>query len=110
MKELVYDYTCGYGMQKLAPYACKYSSNERLAIELITQDGEPWSTLTVNLPGTSDLLDDDCAYIDTNNCSGAIDYIKKNKLGEVLPIVGYSGYCTYPCVKFDLSKLNKMPE
>jgi len=78
-----------------------YGSN--LAINLITEDGEPFATLTKNcaewtLPG-------DKAFVDTNNCPWAEKFISDNKLGKPTGIKAASGYCTYPQYRFDVEKL-----
>lgn len=84
----------------------KYGENGNLAIQLYCNDDgymEPWSTMTTNL---SVKLPADCAYIDTNNNGYEIvDWIIKNEFGVPTGEVRQSGYCVYPLVKFDLSKL-----
>ena len=53
------------------------------------------------------LVEENKAYVDTNNCPWAEDFIEKNGLGKFLGIYGNSGYCTYPLYEFDLGKLRE---
>lgn len=47
------------------------------------------------------------AYIDTNNCPWAVEFIEKEGLGKRTGRMGRSGYCTYPVVKFDMEKVKE---
>ena len=76
--------------------------NKRLAIEINCEDGEPFATLTVNLPDEPEPKANQ-AYVDTNNCPWAMDFIKENNLGRDTGAVGFSGYCVYPLVEFNVS-------
>ena len=62
----------------------------------------PFATLTVNL-GMK--LGENEAFVDTNNCPWAEEFIEKYGLGEPTGELGFSGYCVYPAYKFDLSKI-----
>jgi len=93
----------------------KYQSNNRLAVQLVTAKA-PWSefaTITVNLPtvpeellkmwfGTnmSDL--NTLAFVDTNNCPWAEEFLKDNNIAEDTRISMPSGFCNYPLYKFNL--------
>lgn len=66
------------------------------------QDG-PIATITVCLCDKS--LGENEAYIDTNNCPWAMDFIKEYKLGTPTGRTGRSGFCEYPVVKFDTLQL-----
>ena len=90
---------------KVAAYRATYRNNGNLAIRLMTYEGEPWATLTVNLDRK---LQEDLAYVDTNNCPWAEEFIEKYKLGEHTGSYGNSGYCIYPLYKFDPTKLGDM--
>ena len=70
--------------------------NGNLAIAIELEDGEPFATLTVNI----DILMPDYAFVDTNNCPWAEEFIKENNLGEFTGTVRKSGYCSYPLYKF----------
>lgn len=75
----------------------RYSNNGNLAIKLTCEDGEPFATLTVNL---NTKLDEDLAYVDTNNVPNAEQFIKENDLGEFTGVYGFSGFCQYPLYRF----------
>lgn len=84
------------------PYRKKYAYKNNLAIYLETDDGEPYAQLTVNL-GTK--LGKDLAFVDTNNCPWAEEFIKTYELGEPMGAYGSSGFCTYPLYRFRLDKI-----
>lgn len=88
---------------KVFLYADRYANNDRLAILLIDEDGEDFGDLTVNL--VREHCPEGCAFVDTNNCPWAEEFINKNHLGEFLGTYGYSGYCSYPLYKFDMKKI-----
>lgn len=70
-----------------------YASNGNLAVEVLCTNGEPWSTLTVNLGGP---LPADMAFIDSNNNSAElIEACEKAGYIKPSPIVENSGFCTY---------------
>ena len=83
----------------------KYGTNNSLAISLWCDEG-PFARLTVNLPGAKPPIP--YAYVDTNNCPWAVEFIKKYKLGEDTDMLGHSGYCSYPLYKFDLERLQQI--
>lgn len=88
---------------KVYAYVGEYVTTKNVAIELITEDGEPFATLTVNI----EPLEEGFACIDVNNCSGALDLIKKYKLGKFTNDYCYSGYCKYPIFKLNMDNINK---
>lgn len=70
---------------------------------------EPWCTVTVNLVHSRPLKPNE-AYVDMPNIGDSqfLDWLKMNGLiadfgGEY----GYSGYCKYPLVQFNLEELKK---
>jgi hypothetical protein len=84
-----------------------YANNDSLAICMTCGlDNEPYGVLTVNLedfPCTGD-----CAFVDTNNFGDVIiDWIVQNDLGELTGRIGFSGYCVYPEVRFNLNKIKE---
>lgn len=87
------------------PTVNKYQSNGTLAISLITDSGEPFANLTVNIMDTMIWGNDTTAFVDVNNCEWAENFIAKNELGEYMGIIGRSGFCTYPLYKFDIEKI-----
>ena len=81
----------------------KYSRNNNTAISLDCNEGK-FATITVNF---NENLDEDMAYLDTNNCSWVEDIMKKYCLGE--PTVKYKqrGFCIYPLYKLDLKAIKE---
>ena len=82
-----------------------YKSNGNLAIQMYEEeDGGPFpfATLTVNLDKK---LPEDVAFVDTNNCPWAEEFIEENGLGHPTGRMGQSGRCFYPQYRFDLSKI-----
>jgi len=45
------------------------------------------------------------SYIDENNCPWAMDFIETYNLGWATGNVGFSGYCMYPVVEWNLEEL-----
>ena len=79
----------------------RYAYGDNLFMQLWVE-GEPYATLTVNLPET---LPYNEAYVDVNNFPEAEDFIKRNKIGTFTGRFGASGFCKYPLYKFDLDKI-----
>ena len=93
---------------KLYPIIRTYQKGGRLAIELVDEQYELYTYLTVNLQHEmSKDNDKSLAFVDTNNNRWAERYIEKHSLGTKTGFYGLSGYCIYPEYRFDLSKLNK---
>lgn len=85
-----------------------YQSNDSLAIILRdAHTGEPFATLTVNLPDGA-FGDKHYAFVDTNNCPWAEEFIKENELGEPTGLLGHSGYCEYPLYEFYIDKIEEL--
>ncbi len=78
----------------------RYTVNNRLAIELWTDEGEAFAHMTVNLPGAK--CPEGCAYLDTNNLPGVEEFVRENDLAEMTGIFAQSGFCTYPLYRFNL--------
>lgn len=75
-----------------------YTSNGNLAIQLLEIYTDiSFATLTVNL---EEKLPHDLAYLDTNNCPWAVDFVRDNNLGQFTGIYGQSGFCRYPLYRF----------
>lgn len=88
----------------------QYSSNNRIAIELLYFDFSvrgflPYATLTVNIPNAK-LSSKNCVFLDTNNCQFAerllIDTLHVAKRTNHLAT---SGFCVYPEVELNANKL-----
>jgi hypothetical protein len=76
--------------------------NGNLAIQMEEMDHSPFARLTVNL---LDKLPDSQAYVDTNNCPWAVEFISENGLGRDTGETKASGFCVYQLYEFDLEKL-----
>lgn len=83
----------------------RYQADNSVAIQVWNQQDGPIATLTVCLCDRR--LDDGEAYINTNNCPWAVEFIEKEGLGKRTGSMGHSGYCTYPVVKFDMVKVRE---
>ena len=83
----------------------KYHNNT-LAISLVTDKGEPYADLTVNLADSRIWANDTTAFVDTNNCPWAEQFIVNNGLGTPMGIISRSGFCTYPLYKFNVEKFS----
>lgn len=82
-----------------------YNGNLAISVDYYDIDFHAWmpfATLTVNLD--FEYLENDEAYIDTNNCEWAEEFIRENELGTLTDDVARSGFCVYPKYKFDLTK------
>lgn len=82
-----------------------YTYGNKLAVILTTVNGEPYATITVNLPDSYRLEDKNCAFVDTNNCPWAERFICENDLGEFTGWYGFSGFCSYPMYRFNTDKI-----
>jgi cellulose synthase/poly-beta-1,6-N-acetylglucosamine synthase-like glycosyltransferase len=84
----------------------KYVYNDTLAIIIQCSDGDVYGNLTVNIDDK--LSGKNCAFIDTNNLGETIlDWIVRNKLGEPTGVIGFSGFCAYPEVRFNMEEVKK---
>lgn len=83
----------------------RYFMDDSIAVDVQNDEDGPIARLTVCLVDKT--LGENEAYIDTNNCSWAVDFIEENCLGEKTGRSRESGYCTYPVVKFDAGQLKK---
>lgn len=95
-----------YGTYNVVALRSTYYNNNSLAVLLRTEDGEPFCNLTVNI--MDGVAEGEYQYVDTNNCPWALDFIESNNLGYSTGIVGYSGYCEYPLVKFNLENIREV--
>lgn len=77
-----------------------------MAVCAYLRNGEPWSDLTVNIPGT--MTPDGMAFIDTNNNPWAEAFLVENGLAKPTGVTGRSGYCSYPLYSFDMSKFKNL--
>ena len=73
--------------------ASRYMDNDVLYLGLMTNEGTPYTNLTVNLNG---IIDNNCSYVDTNNNKWAETFLKTNKIATPTGRVASSGFCLYP--------------
>ena len=83
-----------------------YVQGHGLYIGLDEEGGYPLTDLTVNLPGSR--LKQGQAYINHEMSEDFLCFIEQNHLGTVLPQHGFSGYCSYKAVDFDLDRLAEL--
>ena len=107
-KKLVYD--SGAQPEEVFLRVSGYLDRNRLYVGIYqTEYGYPelFSDLTVNLHHAP-LNGVNEAYIDHNFSKEHLRFIRKYKLGRVLPETVASGYCTFQKVAFDLKKLAEL--
>ena len=83
----------------------RYRYDNSTAVQLWNYTDGPIARLTVCLDDKS--LDEDEAYLDTNNLPEAVDFVKEYGLGELTGDFRRSGWCVYPKVKFNMDELEK---
>lgn len=109
VKTLGFDWE--FGHEELALEVASYANNGCLYIGLHnkTEEGfEQFGDLTVNLPMSSMIPPEpNEAYIDNFSSKEKLRFIKAHKLGVVLPEIGFSGYCAYAKVAFDMERLRE---
>lgn len=81
----------------------KYQADNSIAVEIWSCEEGPIARLTVCLDDKS--LGKDEAYVDTNNCPWAIDFLKEYGFAEETGKTKASGYCIYPMMKFNRDKM-----
>lgn len=109
IKTLGFDWE--FGHEELVLEVSSYANNGCLYIGLHnkTEEGfDQFGNLTVNLPMSSMIPPEpNEAYIDHFLSKENLRFIKKHKLGVVLPEIGFSGYCAYAKVAFDMERLRE---
>lgn len=109
IRTLSYDWE--FGHKDLVIKVDAYRDRNRLYIGLYYVQGsdlEDFGDLTVNLPFENVEVNE--AFINDFACKEKLEFIRKHKLGSVLPEHGYSGYCQYAKVAFDLERLAELDE
>ncbi|MCD7957390.1 MAG: DUF4313 domain-containing protein [Lachnospiraceae bacterium] len=108
-KTLEFDWQ--FGQEEVSLRVASYLNNNSIYVGLIcrTEYGsEPFGDMTINLPVSDTvLLKPNEAYINGDMSESLLAFIQKNKLGTVLPEVGYSGYGQYAKVAFDMERLKE---
>lgn len=102
------EYEWEYGNVEIALHVGKYLYGG-LYIEMLCREDGNWETfsdLTKNIPGY--VLEENEAYITHDFSDSKLKFIKKHKLGTVMPDYARSGFCTYHKVAFDLKRLAEL--
>lgn len=81
----------------------RYIADDSPAILLWSIFDGPIARITVCLDDKELLTNE--AYVDTNNCPWAPDWITANGFGKATGKTRQSGYCTYPSFLFDMDRL-----
>lgn len=108
MKTLPFDWE--FGQEEVALVVSSYADNGSLYVGLYCkeEDGfEPFGDLTVNLRENNLKGRSNAAFIDHDFSRDKLRFIKLHKLGTVLPEKGYSGFCEFSRVAFDLERLKE---
>lgn len=108
MKTLPFDWE--FGQEEVALVVSSYADNGSLHVGLYCkeEDGfEPFGDLTVNLRENNLKGRSNAAFIDHDFSRDKLRFIKLHKLGTVLPEKGYSGFCEFSRVAFDLERLKE---
>ena len=91
-----------FGDEKLTIKLSKYY-NGNTAIQLYTESGEPFVTLTVNI---CDMPKDEVC-LDVNNFPDGIELMKKYELGIFTGNYVPSGFCSYPVFYLNMNNVKK---
>lgn len=96
-----------YGEYEVSIETARYV-NGNLAIQLYDkEDGCPFASVTTNL---DTILAENWAFIDTNNCPWAEDFLTEYDLGKPTGYAMPSGFCIYPIWEIDIDKLENCEE
>ena len=82
-----------------------YIADDSLAIEIVNDTDGCIARITVCLNQKG--IGEDCAFVDTNNCPWAEDFIEAYGLGTYTGESRISGFCTYPLYRFNMEELKK---
>lgn len=102
----IYTVSTPYGDEHIYIKEHRYVNGNLALQAYCAEDGTPYARLTVNLPDGVSVPHTALAYIDTNNCPWASDFLIKNGLGVPFGIFGYSGFCSYPLFEILLQKID----
>ena len=94
----------------------QYNSNNTLAVEMVLVNSkgkmtEPWNMLTTNINDSDILASETNAFVDTNNNGNEIiGWLEENGIAQRTGMYGFSGWRSYPLVRFNEQALKEMPE
>lgn len=89
----------------------RYVDGNGIYIGLLTYNDEyefyePWCDITVNIPYSAKLKENEC-FVDTNNCEGIDEWLVENNIAYYTGKFGSSGYCRYPIMVFNMNKVKE---
>ena len=89
----------------------RYVEGNGIYIEMLTYNNEyefyePWCDITVNIPYSAKLKENEC-FVDTNNCEGIDRWLFENGIAKYTGRSGSSGFCRYPIMVFDMDKVKE---
>ena len=96
-----------FGKEEITLKVSSYAYGNGLAVLMYSQSEgelELFGDLTVNLPGGYGLEPQE-AFVSGDFTKDKLAFVKKNRLGKVLPGQARSGFATYTPVAFDFSRL-----
>ena len=103
------EYNWILGTEKIALEVAEYIHGNGLYIGMLSKEGQVWDSfgdLTVNLPFAPAEANE--AYISHDISEDKIAFIKKHRLGKVLPETASSGFCVFQKVAFDMERLREL--
>lgn len=86
----------------------RYQYGNTLAVMANDKDGSPYGVCTVYLEGESEKLGSDEAFVDTNNWPDLDQQLETAGLAKPIERFAQSGFCIYPAMKFDLTKIRDL--
>ena len=86
----------------------QYQMDDSIAVEIFSRRKGPVARITVCLCDPT--LEENEAYVDTNNCPWVVDFLKSKRLAKPTGRKRRSGYCIYPSMKFDREKMAEFEE
>ena len=92
-----------FGTENVGLRIGSYANNKSLYIGLVCKTGEYYGDLTVNLPPGNPLRENEAFLSD----DGDLPFVVQHGLGKALPERGYSGFCSYTKIAFDLDLLKE---
>lgn len=115
MNKKVLRFDWKYGTEEVVLSIFSYDFNNSLYIGLMNktegtdgnteEDYDDFCDVTVNLRESDVKINE--AYISGDFTKDLLRFIDKYNLGKILPEYGYSGFCRYHKVAFDLEKLRE---
>lgn len=105
-KKVTFDWELGHEIVSLHVESYAYGDGLYIGMLSYGEDGpEPFADMTINIPAYS--LEANEGIICGDISKDLLKFIKKNKLGKVLPYSVRSGYGEYAVVAFDLERLKE---